>query len=458
MSLTINDWKSYARKSLIVLLIIAFMTTCIMPRKAEAVVPIAAAAAVEAGIGAYVLMGLVVAAGAYAFGQTEYADQAYDYSVGVWNIAQAAVKESLIASWNAAVEQGDKFMYFTPIVMDWIKDKVMGATLHSVFAYDQANVVPGGWATVTSSKDGTGSSPRGFVYRISPSDNYYFIIGGQRFSPGVATSISLYHDWDVTKTIYVWLGGTWGASQGRIGNIPLIIRPQQLDNASAFLAAYDVLIDEGYPVTVVTKTDYNELVAKESVIQSAISQGVAVPKPEDFIAYPKADKTKVATWNPDLARWEVDGVAVNPKDIGISFPMPTIKDGTVTVPIGGVQTDVTTGETVGDLPANPPIDWDNQPTDKINWEPLKLTGTLFTQKFPFSIPWDIAAQFSVFDIAPKPPVLKVDRSIPLFGTSMRLKFDIDFTIWDPVFVVVRWGLIVAFDLGMILSIRRFMPE
>lgn len=97
-------------------------------------------------------------------------------------------------------------------------------------------------------------------------------------------------------------------------------------------------------------------------------------------------------------------------------------------------------------------------SDKINWEPLKLLPDTFTKKFPFSIPWDIARQLSVFDVSPQAPVLHVNKVIPVFGSTVNLKFDIDFSMFDTVAVIVRWFLIIAFDLGVILSIRKFMPE
>lgn len=96
------------------------------------------------------------------------------------------------------------------------------------------------------------------------------------------------------------------------------------------------------------------------------------------------------------------------------------------------------------------------PTSEINLEPLKVAGYLFTTRFPFSLPWDAYKQLSVFDIAPHAPVLKVDETIPVFGTTMKMKFDIDFTIFEKVAVVSRWFLILGFDLGLVLAIRKLL--
>lgn len=165
---------------------------------------------------------------------------------------------------------------------------------------------------------------------------------------------------------------------------------------------------------------------------------------------------------------------------GLARPIPQEKDltkpiaipvppGAITYPNTGTA-DLTltpemikdmVGDMTGDItvPGNPGApDWETMPKTKIDFRPLQIAGTAFTQKFPFSIPWDIKNQFSVFNVDPQTPILKVDDHIKVFGTTMDLKFDINFSPFNPVMVIVRWFMIIAFDLGMILSIRRFMPE
>ncbi|WNC17864.1 hypothetical protein [Brevibacillus brevis] len=156
----------------------------------------------------------------------------------------------------------------------------------------------------------------------------------------------------------------------------------------------------------------------------------------------------------------LDGI----RDVGGTwdFPMPTIKDGEVVV-------SVPTGDIVVSKPdvLNPPTTttpddaWTNPQVPSqvnINWRPLVMVGEELTTKFPFSIPWDVKRQLSVFNVAPQSPVLKVDKSVPVFGSSVKFKFDIDFSLFDPLAFVARWFLTIAFDIGLILALRRFLPE
>ncbi|WP_459595082.1 hypothetical protein [Campylobacter jejuni] len=161
-----------------------------------------------------------------------------------------------------------------------------------------------------------------------------------------------------------------------------------------------------------------------------------------------------APWAPSIPADKAD------QKKAVPIPVPTgalDTPGSLTLDPAGVMDRVK--EMVGDtvVPGQPPLDWNDTPTDKINFEPLKI-GPILTKKFPFSIPWDIGRQFAVFDVSPKTPVIKVNKEVPVFGTTMKLKFDIDFSLFDNAVVVVRWFLIILFDLGMILSIRRFLPE
>lgn len=201
---------------------------------------------------------------------------------------------------------------------------------------------------------------------------------------------------------------------------------------------------------------------------------VRVPPIDSFIPYPKAtdgtlDKTKgPLVWDPTAENYKTKtGTTVyRPDQIAWDFPKPRAKvdtaTGTKTVvydnPISNTTENIsdTTISTPGTT--SPSIDWNSTPSDSLNFGPLKIAGYLFTTKFPFSIPWDIQRQLTVFDVDPKPAILRVDKTIPLFNTTMRMKFDIDFTIMEPVAVGVRWFMIIAFDLGMILAIRKFMPE
>ncbi|MGE6579375.1 hypothetical protein ACQKFM_31265 [Paenibacillus xylanexedens] len=146
----------------------------------------------------------------------------------------------------------------------------------------------------------------------------------------------------------------------------------------------------------------------------------------------------------------------------ITYPQTGTKVGTLTLTAEQIKTMALEMAKAANpaIPADPtaPPDWNTTPSSKLNFEPLKMLGNVFTKKFPFSIPWDVMRQFAVFDVSPKTPVIKVDKQIPIFGTTMAMKFDIDFSYFNTIIPIARWFIIILFDLGLMMSLRRFMPE
>jgi len=89
---------------------------------------------------------------------------------------------------------------------------------------------------------------------------------------------------------------------------------------------------------------------------------------------------------------------------------------------------------------------------------LGATGDL-TKKFPFSIPFDFLRQLGVFDVSPEAPILQIDMPLSLSnGVSFHPKFELDFSMFDKVAAMSRWFTVIVFDIGLILAIRRLMPE
>ncbi|WP_103110940.1 hypothetical protein [Brevibacillus reuszeri] len=156
---------------------------------------------------------------------------------------------------------------------------------------------------------------------------------------------------------------------------------------------------------------------------------------------------------------------VTTKNPPVVLPFPTTGDMPMVIPSDYVISDPTVLDKDIDVPVDPTVPpgttnppWELPKTATINMEPLKLAGDQLTRKFPFSIPWDIKRQLSVFNVEPQTPIIKIDKSIPVFGSEVKLKFDINFSMFDPIAVVVRWFLILAFDIAIVLSIRRLLPE
>ncbi|MCL6664558.1 hypothetical protein [Paenibacillus amylolyticus] len=184
----------------------------------------------------------------------------------------------------------------------------------------------------------------------------------------------------------------------------------------------------------------DSLPVMEGLLKSVYG-GTAVSMPQT--SYPTIPSTKDIT-----------------KPVAIPVPVGALTvPGTLTLNPADVTTAIGTMTGAITAPINPTApDWSATPSGKLNFEPLKMVGNTFTKKFPFSIPWDIMGQFAIFDVAPQTPIIKVDKQIPVFGSNMDMKFNIDFSLFNSIMPIARWFLIILFDLGMIINLRRFMPE
>lgn len=101
-----------------------------------------------------------------------------------------------------------------------------------------------------------------------------------------------------------------------------------------------------------------------------------------------------------------------------------------------------------DAPADVPSDFDNpfenaDPGKKINWDPLKGVG--LHKKFPFCIPWDLASAFSSFNVPGEAPVWQID--------FLSTNFTIDFSIFEEWAKILRWGVLLLFNIGLIRITR-----
>lgn len=162
--------------------------------------------------------------------------------------------------------------------------------------------------------------------------------------------------------------------------------------------------------------------------------------------------------------------------VDVTFPeweWPQAKD-EIKVPPGVItgsntapKVNVTTAqaEYIGDVvatPTNPnlPPDYTPPTTGGLNFAPLMFAGQLLTDKFPFSIPWDLKAQLNVFNVTPQAPVVNIDipKFVSVGGVNMPLKFDVDLTQFNTLALITRWFLTLLIDIGFILMIRRLMPE
>lgn len=93
-------------------------------------------------------------------------------------------------------------------------------------------------------------------------------------------------------------------------------------------------------------------------------------------------------------------------------------------------------------------------TRPINLEPLKVTGTLFTKSFPFSLPWDLLHSFTSLAADAANP----DFSINVPGTPFwdAYTIPIDLSRFSDLLKFAKAAELVAFDIGLIFLTRKLL--
>lgn len=115
--------------------------------------------------------------------------------------------------------------------------------------------------------------------------------------------------------------------------------------------------------------------------------------------------------------------------------------------VDAIMADVTISDST--VPVDPPVD------GKINWEPLKITGALFTTKFPFSLPWDILRTFkALFIDNPTLPKWEVKWHDQILKKDFA--FTIDISRYDTFFKIARGFVFVGFVVGLVTITRKLL--
>lgn len=98
----------------------------------------------------------------------------------------------------------------------------------------------------------------------------------------------------------------------------------------------------------------------------------------------------------------------------------------------------------------------------IDWKRLTVALGQMKSIFPFSIPWDFLGFISQFDVTPIAPKfdIKVDKKVKVGESTIPFKMDwtLDFKTFNVVAAACRWLLIIAFDIFLITSLRKFTPD
>ena len=84
----------------------------------------------------------------------------------------------------------------------------------------------------------------------------------------------------------------------------------------------------------------------------------------------------------------------------------------------------------------------------INLDPLDMSGQTFTNKFPFSLPWDLYNSFSSLETSGVAP----DWEIEFMGAEIDFSLD----LVDDYIPTIKLIELVLFDIGLILATRRLL--
>lgn len=99
----------------------------------------------------------------------------------------------------------------------------------------------------------------------------------------------------------------------------------------------------------------------------------------------------------------------------------------------------------------------------INWEPLKIAGTTFTQVFPFSLPWDFYNILDKLDSEPIEPLIKmrigpytIYKTDSIIVGLPQMDWDIDMRNLSNYFAIWRSFELVVFIVLLIMRTRTLM--
>jgi hypothetical protein len=166
--------------------------------------------------------------------------------------------------------------------------------------------------------------------------------------------------------------------------------------------------------------------------------------------------------NPTPAEWKEMNPAVHPSPnvrpapipVSVPEPVPEPEPAPEPIPIPEpVPSPVPfpTPVPVPDpVPGDPAGDGSPDPTD---WG--KKFKTLFTTKFPFSLPWDAYFLLGVLAAEPRAPKISVDEVYKVGNFSLPFRFGYDFSNLDSYMSFFRGMILVGFGFALIFATSRF---
>lgn len=92
----------------------------------------------------------------------------------------------------------------------------------------------------------------------------------------------------------------------------------------------------------------------------------------------------------------------------------------------------------------------------IDLSPFQVTGSIFTTKFPFSLPWDVMHAFSAASAEGAAPNFEWKLNVPMGATFREYTIPVDLTIFNPLLPYIRILELFLFDLALVLLTPRLL--
>ena len=213
-----------------------------------------------------------------------------------------------------------------------------------------------------------------------------------------------------------------------------------------FAFFYNPATDLLYPVIIKSYGGYNAYVLRRLGDNS-------IYKADD--AYPISEEVNVI----------IDGTIVLDDEYSITAPLPIPYDigqiigQTAGEVIAQEWADVMTIdryiELYGSIPVSVVADFSGEiPTEgSFTWTKLSIPMVGLTDKFPFSIPFDLRDALVGLSATPEVPILSQNLTLAgIDGGDLTL----DFTPFQPLANIIKWGLLLLFNIGLILTTRRII--
>lgn len=96
----------------------------------------------------------------------------------------------------------------------------------------------------------------------------------------------------------------------------------------------------------------------------------------------------------------------------------------------------------------------NSDSSGIDFSPLITSVSKMTTKFPFSIPWDLKNAITSLQATPAPPNWTINFDSRYFKGGGNIT--IDFSQFETLAAVTRWGILILFNISLILLAKKLI--